>query len=401
MFQIIWKETHIDFMGKRFIAFTLSGLLVLAGIFAFIQILLSHANLGIEFVGGTGMQISFSKSVPLDQARDAISKIGIAGAELQDVTSKDPNKTSIFVRVKKDNTPERITDALRKLDDQLKVNSGDLKPNSSESIGLTINMQICFSKSVPLDQSRDAISKIGIAGAELQEIVSQDKLCTTSISVAVETIEKRITDALKKLDDKLTIDSSESIGASIGKELRDKAILAIIFATLGLLIYIAVRFDYKFGIAAALATFHDVLAVLGVAYLMGMEITLFIITALLTLAGYSLTDTVVVFDRIRENLRKNPRTPFMDLLNASINQVLSRTIITSLTVLLVLVALFFFGGPVLHDFSFALGFGVIVGTYSSIFVASPLLLMWRGSGRGKLIGQVKREQPTAAATSKS
>ncbi|MBI1742533.1 protein translocase subunit SecF [Candidatus Acetothermia bacterium] len=320
MFQIIWKETHIDFMGKRFIAFTLSGLLVLAGIFAFIQISLGNANLGIEFVGGTAMQISFSKPVPLDQARGAIRGTGITGEELQNIEGKN----AIFVRVK------RV----------------DIGTNPEE------------------------------------------------------TAEKRITDALRKLDDKLTIDSSESIGPTIGKELRDKAILAIIFATLGLLIYIAIRFDYKFGIAAAIATFHDVLAVLGVVYILNIEITLFIITALLTLAGYSLTDTVVVFDRIRENLRKNPRMPFMDLLNASINQVLSRTIITSLTVLLVLVALFFFGGTVLHDFSFALGFGVIVGTYSSIFVASPLLLIWRGGGSGKLIGQVKREQPTAAATSK-
>lgn len=321
MFQIIWRETHIDFMGKRFIAFTLSGLLVLAGMFAFVQLGLGNANLGIEFVGGTAIQISFSKSVPLDQARDAIANAGIAGAELQDVASKDPSKTSIFVRVKK------------------------------------------------------------------VEIVTASE----------ETIEKRITDALRKLDDKLIVDSSESIGPTIGKELRDKAILAIIFATLGLLVYIAIRFDYKFGIAAAIATFHDVLAVLGVVYMLNIEITLLIITALLTLAGYSLTDTVVVFDRIRENLRKNPRTPFMDLLNASVNQVLSRTIITSLTVLLVLVALFFFGGPVLHDFSFALGFGVIVGTYSSIFVASPLLLIWRGGG-GRLMGQVKKEQPVATAS---
>ncbi len=194
------------------------------------------------------------------------------------------------------------------------------------------------------------------------------------------------------------VKSSDAIGPTIGRELREKAIWAILFATLGLLVYIAIRFDYKFGIAAALATFHDVLVVLGVVYVMGMEITLLIITALLTLAGYSLTDTVVVFDRIRENVRKNPRTPFMDLLNASINQVLSRTIITSLTVLLVLIALFFFGGPVLHDFSFALGFGVIVGTYSSIFLASPLLLIWRGGGSGKLIGQVKKEQPAATAS---
>ncbi len=301
MFQIIPKETHIDFMGKRFIAFTISGLLSISGIVALVMILLGNANLSIDFAGGTAMQISFSKEVPLEQARQTISDAGIAGAELQNIEGKN----AILVRVKKEDKKESAAD-----------------PEN--------------------------------------------------------TMNKRITAALTKLDDKLTIDSSDFVGPNIGGEQRDKAILAIIFATLSLLVYIAIRFDYKFGIAAALATFHDVLAVLGVSYFMGLEITLLIITALLTLAGYSLTDTVVVFDRIRENLRKNPRTPFIELLNASINQVLSRTIITSLTVLLVLIALYFFGGPVLKDFSFALSFGVIIGTYSSVFVASPLLLIWKG-----------------------
>ncbi len=162
------------------------------------------------------------------------------------------------------------------------------------------------------------------------------------------------------------------IGGAIGKELRDKAAYAILFSTLGLLIYIAVRFDLKFGIAAAIATFHDVLVVMGIVWLSGIEISLLIITALLTLAGYSLTDTVVVFDRIRENLKANRSGTLGTVINASINQVLSRTIIVSLTTLLVLVALYFLGGRVLQDFAFALGMGVIVGTYSSIYIAAPI-----------------------------
>jgi len=138
------------------------------------------------------------------------------------------------------------------------------------------------------------------------------------------------------------------------------------------------------GIAAAIATFHDVLAVLGVLYLANKEITLLVVTALLTLAGYSLTDKVVVFDRIRENLKFRRRESLEQVINGGINQVLSRTIVVSLTVVLVLVALFFFGGEVIHDFSFALLVGVIVGNYSSIFVASSILLVWRGTG-GKLL----------------
>jgi preprotein translocase subunit SecF len=147
------------------------------------------------------------------------------------------------------------------------------------------------------------------------------------------------------------------------------------------MIYIALRFEFRFGVAAAIATLHDVLAVLGVFYFMDKEFTLLIITALLTLAGYSLTDTVVVFDRIRENLRRRRTESLTTVINASINQVLSRTVIVSLTTFLAVLAIFLWGGDVLRDFSLALLLGVAVGTYSSIFVASPLLMLWKGAIR--------------------
>jgi preprotein translocase subunit SecF len=185
---------------------------------------------------------------------------------------------------------------------------------------------------------------------------------------------------------RFVVDSSTAIGPTIGQELQKKAVIAVVFSMIGIILYIAVRFEFRFGVAAAIATFHDVLAVLGVLYLLDKEITLLIVTALLTLAGYSLTDTVVVFDRIRENLKYRRRESLEQVINGGINQVLSRTIVVSLTVVLVLIALFFFGGEVIHDFSFALLVGVIVGTYSSIFVASPVLVIWKGS-RGKLLNR--------------
>ena len=153
---------------------------------------------------------------------------------------------------------------------------------------------------------------------------------------------------------------------------------------LGIILYVAARFEFRFGIAAAIATFHDVLAVLGVFYMLEKEITLLLVTALLTLAGYSLTDTVVVFDRIRENLKMRHRDPLSTVINNAVNQVLSRTVVVSLTVILVLIPLTLAGGEVLHDFSLALLLGVIVGTYSSVFVASPLLILWKGTP-GKLL----------------
>jgi preprotein translocase subunit SecF len=162
----------------------------------------------------------------------------------------------------------------------------------------------------------------------------------------------------------------------VGGKLRADAAKAIGVAVLGILIYVAFRFKFDFGVGATIATFHDVLAVLGVFYLMGHEINLILVTALLTIAGYSLTDTVVVFDRIRENMKVRHKEPLESIMNASINEVLSRTIITSLTVLLTSVALFFFGGEVIHDFSLAMIMGVVIGTYSSIFIASPTVLLW-------------------------
>jgi preprotein translocase subunit SecF len=297
-FSIVPQETHIDFMGKRYIALGLSTVLVLLGIFAFVQIWMGHAKRGIEFTGGTAVTLDFDQAVPIDQARALLAQNGFSDAQLQDI--KGTNQ--LYIRVK-------LTE---------------------ESEQVSARIQTLFEQSF---------------GASNPRVIS-----------------------------------TEFIGPTIGRELRDKAIWAVIFSTIGFLAYIAFRFDFKFGVAAAIATFHDVFAVLGLSWALGMEFTLLIITALLTIAGYSLTDTVVVFDRIRENLKKHQRDPLIKIINDALNQVLSRTILTSLTTLLAVVVLYLFGGPVLRDFALVLIIGVIVGTYSSIFIASPILLMWRRRG---------------------
>ena len=178
-------------------------------------------------------------------------------------------------------------------------------------------------------------------------------------------------------DKQFVLESQSEIGSSVSAVLRNKAIQAIIISLAGVIVYLALRFDIRFGLAAAIATFHDVLVVLGICWILNVEITLLLVTALLTLAGYSLNDSVVVFDRIRENVRKGGKKPLADSINDSINQVLSRTVVTSLTSAMVLAALFFIGGSVIHDFALALLMGVVVGTYSSIFIASPLLTIWQ------------------------
>lgn len=302
MLEILGK-TNFDFMGKRRYAFMFSGIMVLLGIIGLIQIGRGAANLGIDFAGGTAVQLKFDQPIRIDQARKALESNGLGDAELQEFGQDN----KLLIRVKASTTIEEKT----------------------------------------------AEKVVAIFRKEFPEHT-------------------------------FVVDSSTEIGPSIGKKLQGDALVAIIVSFAGIILYIAARFELRFGIAAALATFHDVLAVLGAFYVLDKEITLLVVTALLTLAGYSLTDTVVVFDRIRENLRLRRREQEELMINNAINQVLSRTIVTSLTVVLVLIPLTVAGGEVLHDFSLALLWGVIFGTYSSVFVASPLLLLWPSSS-GRLL----------------
>ncbi len=299
MFQV-FKKTDIDFIGKRYLFFTLSGLLMLLGVVALVQISRGKANLGIDFAGGAAVQLKFSQPIQIDDARKALEQAGLRDAELQTVIEE----SRLLIRVKKEDAVER---------------------NIRERI------QEAFAKGFP--------------GNEFM------------------------------------IESSTEIGPTIGRKLQKDALLAVTISMIGIIIYIAFRFEFRFGIAAAIATFHDVLAVLGIFFVLNREITLLLITALLTLAGYSLSDTVVVFDRIRENLRTRKKEPLEETINRSINEVLSRTFITGITTFLAVAALFFFGGDVIHDFSLALILGVIIGTYSSWFIASPLLLVRRSEAR--------------------
>ncbi|MBW1751321.1 MAG: protein translocase subunit SecD, partial [Deltaproteobacteria bacterium] len=236
-----------------------------------------------------------------------------------------------------------------------------------------------------LDEVRSSLTKNGYDSVDLQQVTGENRLIVKmkKSEDIVGHLGDEITSVLNGMEGNIdfVLESESEIGSSISAVLRNKAIQAIAISLLGALVYLAIRFDFSFGLAAAAATFHDVLIVLGICWLLNMEITLLLVTALLTLAGYSLNDSVVVFDRIRENMGKLHDKKFPDIINTSINEVLARTIVTSLTLTtsMVLGALFFFGGSAIHDFSFALLAGVLVGTYSSIFIASPLLTLKKQS----------------------
>jgi len=288
----ILGKTNIDFIGKRKIAFVISAIVSIIGIIGIIQIGRGAANMGIDFSGGTAMQLKFSKPFAIADARAALHKHGIAKADLQEI--KDGNM-------------------------------------------LLIKMA-------------------GAAVGKPSEMVQ-------------EAFKKEFT------GNPFTVESSTEIGPSIGDKLRKDTLIAVALSLLGIILYIAWRFDFKFGIGATLSTLHDVLAMVAVFYLLNKEINLLFITAVLTIAGYSLTDTVVIFDRIRENLHKNLKSTMHTIFNSSINEVLSRTIVTSLTTFIAALSLFLFGGEVIHDFSLALLIGIGVATYSSVFVASPIVAL--------------------------
>ncbi len=233
-----------------------------------------------------------------------------------------------------------------------------------------------------LEEVRPVLSANGFEGVDLQR-VSNDNQLIVKLKQSQETVGGESDQISAVLEQHLaskgfSLESKSEIGASVSSDLRSKAIIAIVLSLLGVVAYLAFRFDFRFGLAATAATFHDVLAVLGVCWIMGKEFDLLIMTALLTLAGFSLNDTVVIFDRIRENLGKHEEMRFYDIINLSINETLSRSVITVLTMTFTVLSLFLFGGSIIHDFSFALLVGMFVGSYSSIFVAAPLLAIgWK------------------------
>ncbi len=298
-------KTNIDFIGKRNISFVISAIIAIIGIIGIIQIARGTANMGIDFSGGTSMQLKFAKPLNISDARAALHKGGIVKADLQEI--KDGNKLLI------------------KIDRATSLSLG----KAAEAV------QGAFKKQFP--------------------------------------------------DNTFNVESSTEIGPSIGDKLRKDTLVAVAISFLGIILYIAWRFDFKFGIGATVATMHDCLAMFAVFFLLNKEINLLFITAVLTIAGYSLTDTVVVFDRIRENLHKNLKGAMNTIFNDSINEVLSRTIVTSLTVFMAAASLFFFGGEVIHDFALALLIGVLVGTYSSIFVASPIVVLLENRAMNKQV----------------
>jgi len=238
-------------------------------------------------------------------------------------------------------------------------------------------IQIKFFQPIPADDLRRALVGIGIRDAIIQP-VGKDEVIVRSVEARAEIkdLSQRLHESLALKYDKKAFEITrvEMVGPKVGKDLTKKAILAVLFSWIGMLIYIAIRFEFRFAVGGIVGVIHDIIVVLGLFTLLNLEFTLTIVAALLTVIGYSIHDSIVVFDRIRENIRKEGKKDMAILMNMSINQTLSRTILTSFTTALVSAILYAVGGAVIRDFAFVLLVGVIFGTYSSVFIAGPVVL---------------------------
>jgi preprotein translocase subunit SecF len=387
----LFKNTKIDFLGRKWIFVGLSLVLTAIGLASWVM--KGSLKYGIDFTGGAEVTVRFAGAPPVDKIRAAISRNLPGELSVQEVSGE--NEVIIGTGLMGDVELQRARQVIA---DTMSATFGE--PGGK----LDINNASISSLA---DRLRDPLQQGGVNLAEpqLQDLTKaimdfkntpprSGLLRSFDELKSVPGVTPQVITVLKQqaYPSSFSIRGAETVGPKIGAELRNKAVLATLYALAGMLVYIAFRFEWIYGLAAVIAVFHDVIITLGLFSLFNKEITLNVVAALLTLVGYSMNDTIVVFDRIRENLKANRRDAFQTIVNASINQTLSRTVLTSGLTLLSALALFLFGGSVLHGFSFALVVGIIVGTYSSIFVASPILVFWHN------FVESRKRKPAAAGT---
>ncbi len=374
----IFKKTNINFMKYKFVAFGVSGIIILAGL---INILFGKGlTMGVDFSGGTLIRIMLKNPEAVATVRSALSEQGLAGSIIQEVGK---GQREYIIRTpqvtKEEGQPEeqeleaheimgnRVIDALKSAEDAKAAEQGMIDLNNADRRTISLLLQPSFP-----DQADALADKIVSYRVEKGIIEDFSNLRDAGIPE----------DAISMLKEKtylssLTVLSRETVGPQVGKDLRKKATQATVWALLGMLVYIALRFKLAYGVSSILTLGHDVLVTLSVFSFTNREINLPVIAAVLTIVGYSLNDTIVIFDRVRDNLKLMRRQPFQDILNASINQTLSRSIITSGTVFLTVIALYFFGGAVINDFAFTMLIGVISGSYSTIYQSCPIVYFWQ------------------------
>ncbi|PYV91407.1 MAG: protein translocase subunit SecF [Acidobacteria bacterium] len=378
-----FRNPNIDFLGKKWYFLAFSLVFSVAGI---LSMLFWHGiPLGVDFRGGTLVYVKFSHAPNDNVIRAALQKAGLQRARIQRYGPVSNNEVLIDLDVR-ETSEKALDEGKTQIINALETNAPAGKQDLNNASSLTLQNYLL--EKDPLHVSTDANQRYA---AVAQAIVNHRDKAKSGVLSSLDELTGAVDPAVvSTLSDGFFVSdfgvrNVEIVGPQVGQQLRKQALLATIYSLAGMLIYLGFRFEWIYGVAAVVTVFHDTLITLGAFSLMNKEISLTVIAAILTLIGYSNNDTIVVFDRIRENLKLMRREKLADIVNRSINQTLSRTILTAGLTFLTVLALYLFGGEVLHGFSFALVVGILIGTYSSIAIAAPILVAyqdWRGT-RGK------------------
>jgi preprotein translocase subunit SecF len=371
----IFKKPDFNFMKYKLFAFGLSGIIIIGGI---INITKGKGlNEGIDFAGGSLVRVMLKNEIPIDEVRKLLSEVGLEKSRIQEIGASKREYLIRSLQTLGESQEEeieaheiignKVIEALRLQEDRAALERGLKDLNTIAERELTLILEASF------PEEASAIAQ-NILSFRISEGIIQDY---TQLQQE-RGISQEIINTLegKTFLGSLAVLSKETVGPQVGHDLKRKATQAVIWALIGMLIYIGIRFKLAYGVAAILTLAHDVLITLSIFSLTNREINLPVIAAMLTIVGYSLNDTIVIFVRVRDNLRILRKHDFERILDTSINQTLSRTVITSGTTFLTVLALFLFGGEVINDFAFTMIIGVVTGTYSSIYQSCPLLSYW-------------------------
>ena len=391
----LFRNVNVDWMGKAKYFVALSLILLAVGWLSVLQ----HRGLqyGIDFRGGTLVYVRFASTPPVAKIRSALADSGLGNSSIQQISdiSDSTSKNDVVIGLEQRGQGDESLDAGKQaILDVLQKNFGAPTGGKPDFNSLTPSVLAAdLTQKDPLSLGLSAGDRYNQLAQRLTAARDKDHGGIVTSFDMLRNVEGVSPNVLATLNSSyslgdLAIRNVDVVGPKIGAQLRTRAAIATGLALLGMLVYVAFRFQFVYGAAAVIAVFHDVLITLGFFSLFHYEISLTVIAALLTLVGYSMNDTIVIFDRVRENLRLMRREPLADIVNKSINQTLSRTILTSGLTFLTILVLYLLGGEVLRAFSFAMVVGVVVGTYSSFGIAAPIVVAWNkfAGGQGVTVG---------------
>ena len=375
----LFANINIDFMGKRSIFFLISGIIILLGV---INIAVRGLAFGIDFKGGTEIALQFEKPIDISFVRNQVDKIGLGDVEVKTFGGS----TGILLRSELQEIPATV---LPKVKSRIETLINQSNPGIEKQVVTSSSSSITYSFADSLTAEKVSNQ---LFSAGFQTTVAADDATGKSVVVRLgiaDWLKDNLTEKFK--DNPFVVQKEDKVGPKVGQELKTDAVIAVALALIVILLYIGFRFKFSFAIGAVIALFHDVLITLslfsilyGVIPGLNLEVTLTVVAAFLTLIGYSMNDTVVVFDRVREHLKIHKTIPLEENMNRAINNTFSRTIITGLSTMFMIIILIIMGGEVLRGFSFALFVGMITGTYSSIFVASAFVLEYANRTKSKV-----------------